>query len=189
MREWLKKNATRLFMGGMVLVLAGRGYMWWMENQSQTASGELPKPQQIQEPQNILDEKNMSFKLVADMISPMPELQTKSYAALTRFNMFDPRMVTRADSLITQANQFVQQADQALKAGQLDQAQQLLDQAFQVNPSQANGLKLKADIAAAKAKAAAAATSATLAGGATPAPGAPPAPGATPAAGGAKKAG
>lgn len=143
---WLKKNANRIFLIVMALVLGGRLYLWWNESNFRVNEADKAKPNLIPSIPTKLEESNFSIKLVTKMLGGMPEFTTTTYYALSQINMFDHRTVSTADSLISQARQLCAQADAAYKAGNMAEAQRLLKEAYLKNPSTAEVLKLREDM-------------------------------------------
>lgn len=143
---WLKKNATRIFLVIMALLLAGRLYLWWNESSYMLNPADMAKPNQMTSIPTKLEESNFQIKLVTKMLKGMPEFTTQSYAALPQINMFDPRAVHTADTLVAQSKQILTQAEDALKAGNIPEAQRLLHDAYLKNPSTSGISKLRDDI-------------------------------------------
>jgi predicted negative regulator of RcsB-dependent stress response len=160
-KDWVKKNATRLFLTGMALLLVGRLYIWWNESNYTIPPDQTAMPIEIQKLTDTLDETKVEFTQVVKMITPLPDLTTTSYFALTQFNMFDPKSISGADGLIARTNPVVDQAQAAYAAKDIPGAKRLLAQALALNPNQKNGIKLRDEINAYVMKAQAAATSAT----------------------------
>lgn len=157
---WLKKNANRIFLIAMALLLAGRLFLWWNESNFRVNDADEAKPNLIPSIPTKLEESNFSIKLVTKMLGGMPEFTTTTYFALSQINMFDPKTVAGADNLLGQARQICTQAAAAFKAGNMPEARRLLKEAYLKNPSTAEVLKLRVDLDAYDK---AAATSATLA--------------------------
>ena len=125
-KKKLAKNADKIAIAVLAVILLGLGYAWWQEqnNQLGAASAEK-KPAALNDELADTPALNMLQNMSANpTLENSPDIQR-----VAQLNMFNYTSIDAEKSLEAQAAQQLEQAKQLIESGQTDQAREILLQA------------------------------------------------------------
>lgn len=125
-KKKLAQNADKITIVVLVLILAGLGYAWWQEQNSDLgAASASGKPAALNDELAESPALNMLSNMSANpALENSPDIQR-----VAQLNMFDYSAIEAEKSLEAQAAQQLEQAKQLIESGNTDQAREILLQA------------------------------------------------------------
>ncbi len=140
----LADNAPKVGIGAAVVVLLGVGYYYYTD--MNTPSQPVPAPP-LQQLNSRLSDDNADFQIVAGTIlESNPVITETPNAQLRQMNMFDLRSVEAQRDRDRQFEAQVARAQQAFAAGNLEEAEELVDDILEQNPLHHRATDLKNQI-------------------------------------------
>jgi hypothetical protein len=143
-QDLLKEHAQRVFLAGLGVLLLIR--ILFFVTESSPAGNVSAQPQVLSNLKTSIAKDSDTYKNVNRMIEPLQVIKDSHYAIVGSFNAFDPQVVLQAAALQQQADALVQQATQAFAGNNVEQAQQLVNQALAQMPSHKGAQDLRAAI-------------------------------------------
>jgi len=128
-KKKLLKNADKITIAVLALILLGMGYAWWQEQNSAVATAEATA-----KPATFTDELAGSPTVaMLQSMSPNPDIQKNPDALrVAQLSMFDLNTMGEEQRQETQARTLVAQAKTLIDQGKPDEARPLLKQALDV---------------------------------------------------------
>ncbi len=125
-KKKLAKNADKIVIAVLALILAGLAYAWWQEqNNALGDASATGKPAALTDQLAESPALNMLSNMSANpTLENAPDIQR-----VAQLNMFDYTAIEAEKSLEAQSAQQLEQAKQLIESGQTDQARELLLQA------------------------------------------------------------
>ena len=136
-KKMLAKNADKITIAVLALILLGLGYAYWQE-QSNTLGSDVPTGKPVVLNDNLADDP--AFKMLQNMSGQTtmnPEVKR-----VAELSMFDFSTLQQESALETQAQQQLKQAQELITQGQTEQARPLLENAAKVVSYNPEALKL-----------------------------------------------
>lgn len=148
LKFWVRENPRHTFVIVLGLLFVVRLAVFLMTS----SAGFLPdvRPNRVQLTPDITEESEV-YQKVTEMLEAWPEFGQSEYALLTEFNIFDPQQVRNANEIQQEARRRYDEALAAFYQGDLNRAEQLVEQALRLQPSLMVGRELRDQIVAQRA--------------------------------------
>lgn len=148
----LQKNADKLFIAGLGIVLLLLAYAWLNESStSQIAADQIQQKELDVRISPSLDPKVKGSDLfirVNRMVNSSDPFDKTPFASLGVSNMFDAKQIRDPDQLLADAKQLVAEARQKVAAGSLEEAKRLVKEALRLQNGFPSAKELEAEIEA-----------------------------------------
>lgn len=155
----LKLHANKLFLGGMGVLLAAQGYLWFDESSTPDPEVVPPTPREVKfaiatDPSIVKDPKasqaaTANYQILQLIIQTPPEFGQTAFKPLADFNMFDAKAAKNSEQLEKEADKIVEEARGLRAAGKNEEAKAALKRALEIRIGHKGAEALLAEIGAA----------------------------------------